>query len=137
VSALAADVSRAEHGVRSVGYLPSGLPEDVTPDERYDELQRTDGERFSALEPLAYWRDLLDAGVAARDVRVLAIGGGRLTALELRIALALGTNVGVMAGSGGTSSALLRDPTWGTSSRLSEIEPMPDRLRAFLLPDAD
>jgi class 3 adenylate cyclase len=137
VSALAADVSGAVDGVRSVGYLPSRLPENVMPDEQYDELRPTDGERFSALEPLAYWRDLLKAGVAARNVRVLAIGGGRLTALELKMALAFGANVGVISGSGGTSSALLRDATWGTSPRLSEVEPMPDRLRAFVLPNAD
>jgi class 3 adenylate cyclase/tetratricopeptide (TPR) repeat protein len=137
VSALAADVSAAVPRVRSVGYLPSQLPEDVSPDDRYGELRMTEGDRFSPLEPIVYWRDLLDAGIPLGDIRVLGIGGGRLTALELRLALAFGATVGVMAGSGGTSTALLRDQTWGRSSRLSEVEPTPDRLRAFLLPDTD
>ena len=79
VSALAADVSAAVGGIRAIGYLPSSLPEDVTEDDRYDELLRTGGERFSPLEPLTYWRDLLDDGMFARDVGVVAIGGGRLT----------------------------------------------------------
>ena len=38
------------------GYLPSSLPVDVTEDDRYDDLVRTGGERFSPLEPLTYWR---------------------------------------------------------------------------------
>jgi class 3 adenylate cyclase/tetratricopeptide (TPR) repeat protein len=137
VSALAADVSTVVPGIRSVGYLPSQLPKDVTADDRYDELRRTEGTRFSPLEPVAYWRELLDAGVAPGNVRVFGLGGGRLTAVELRIALALGATVGVMAGSGGSATGLLRDPTWGTSPRLSEIEPLPDQLRMFLQPDAD
>jgi class 3 adenylate cyclase/tetratricopeptide (TPR) repeat protein len=133
VSALAADVSRAVAGVRSVGYLPSSLPADVASDERYDELRRTEGTRFGAREPLAYWRDLLDDGVAPAEVCVIAIGGGRLSALELRIALALGASVGVVAGSGGAASELLRDPTWGTTDRLTELEPTAGALRAFLV----
>jgi hypothetical protein len=132
VSALAADVSAAIEGIRSIGYLPSTLPRDVTEDARYDELVRTDGERFSASEPLTYWRALLDDGIRASDVGVVAIGGGRLTALEIRIALALGARVGVVAGSGGAGSALLGDPTWGTSGRLVELEPTPAAFREFL-----
>jgi hypothetical protein len=132
VSALAADVSTAVAAIRSVGYLPAALPRDVVADERYDELRPTDGATFGPAEPLAYWRDLLDEHVAASDVRVIGIGGGRLSALELRIALAFGARVGVVAGSGGTSSALLGDTTWGTSGRLVGLEPTAGSLRAFL-----
>ena len=132
VSALAADVSAAVDGVRAVGYLPSSLPANVTEDDRYDDLVRTGGERFSPLEPLTYWRALLDDGIAASEVGVVAIGGGRLTALEIRIALALGARVGVVAESGGAGSALTGDPTWGTSGRLVELEPTAFVLREFL-----
>jgi tetratricopeptide (TPR) repeat protein len=133
VSALAADVSSAVKGIRSVGYLPSTLPPEVAADERYDELRSTQGTGFSAAEPLGYWRDLLDDGGTPADVRVISIGGGRLTALELRIALSLGSHVGVVTGSGGASTALLGDPTWGTSGRLVELEPTAAALRAFLV----
>jgi len=133
VSALAADVSSSVEGIRSVGYLPGTLPPDVETDERYDELRRTDGPGFSAREPLAYWRYLLDEGQTSTDIRVISIGGGRLTALELRIALAFGATVGVVSGAGGAGAALLGDPTWGTSSRLVELEPSAVAFRAFLL----
>ena len=133
VSALAADVSSSVQGVRSVGYLPVTLPLDVLADERYDELRRTEGTSFGAREPLDYWRSLLDEGMSPTEVRVLAIGGGRLTALELRIALALGVTVGVVAGSGGAAAALLGDQMWGTSGRLVELEPTSGALRAFLI----
>jgi hypothetical protein len=132
VSALAADVSAAVEGIRAMGYLPSSLPANVAEDDRYDELVRTAGERFSPLEPLTYWRALLDGGIGASDVGVVAIGGGRLTALEVRIALALGAHVGVVTGSGGAGSALLGDPTWGTSGRLVELDPTAHALREFL-----
>jgi class 3 adenylate cyclase len=137
VSALAGDVASAVEGIRAVGYLPSSLPEDVEEDERYEELRRTGGERFSPLEPLTYWRDLLDAGIRSAEVGVVAIGGGRLTGLEIRIALALGARVAVVAGSGGAATSVMRDRTWGTSPRLSEVEPTAPALSSFLLPDLD
>jgi class 3 adenylate cyclase len=137
VSALAGDVSSALEGIRAVGYLPSSLPEDVDEDTRYDELRRTGGERFSPLEPVSYWRDLLDQGIRPVDVGLVAIGGGRLTGLEIRIALALGARVAAIAGSGGSAASVMRDRTWGTSPGLTEIEPTAAALRSFLLPDLD
>jgi class 3 adenylate cyclase len=137
VSALAGDVSSAVAGVRSIGYLPSTLPRDVDEDARYDELRRTEGERFGPLEPLAYWRDLLDRNIRVADVGVVAIGGGRLTGLEIRIALAFGARVAVVAGSGGAAASIARDRTWGTSPGLVEVEPTAPTLRSFLLPDLD
>jgi tetratricopeptide (TPR) repeat protein len=135
VSALAGDVTTAHDKIRAIGYLPSGLPDDVDADERYDELRRTTADRFSPLEPLTYWRDLLDRGIHCAEVGVVAIGGGRLTALEIQIALALGARVAVVAGSGGAAGAVARDRTWGTSQRLIQVEPTAAALRAFLLPD--
>ena len=137
VSALAADASAVHQAVRAIGYLPSTLPDDVDADNRYDDLRRTAGDRFSPLEPLTYWRDVLDMGVPAADVGVLAIGGGRLSVLEMQFALALGARVATVAGSGGAAAAIMRDRTWGTSPGLSEVEPTASALRAFLLPDLD
>jgi class 3 adenylate cyclase len=137
VSALAGDVSSDVEKVRAVGYLPSSLPQDVHVDERYDELRRTKSERFSPLEPLTYWHDLLGEGTRPDQVGVVAIGGGRLTGLELRIALALGARVAVVAGSGGAAASVMRDRTWATAPRLSQVEPTTDALRSFLLPDLD
>ena len=89
------------------------------------------------VEPLNYWRDVLDMGVPAAGVGVLAIGGGRLSGLEMQFALALGARVATIAGSGGAAAAIMRDRTWGTSPGLSEVEPTASALRTFLLPDLD
>jgi tetratricopeptide (TPR) repeat protein len=133
VSALAADVSDAVKGIRSIGYLPSKLPDDVVADERYDELLRTSGESFGAREPLAYWSDLLDVRLSPADVRIVAIGGGSLTGFEIRLALALGAVVGVIAEAGGAGAALLADPTWAMSGRLVALDPTESAFRAFLV----
>ena len=84
----------ATRGVRAVGYLQATVPPDVEVDaERYAVIRRTAGEDFSVEEPLRYWADIMAAGVAA-DVRVLAIGGGRISEAEYRMALAFGARVG-------------------------------------------
>ena len=102
VSALAAQVA-ASVGARSVGWLPSALPDRVAESDAYAELRRTVGTAFSLREPLAYWQDLLDRGIDPALVHVLGLGGGALTALELRLAQALGASVavGVVKGSPG------------------------------------
>ncbi len=135
VSAIAGDVASAVGGVRAVGYLPGTLPSEVQIDEdggRYARLRGTDGRDFSVAEPLGYWTDLVALGVDPEDVRLLAIGGGRISAAEYRVALALGAHVGAIHGSGGAASDLLRDPGWATSARLTEVAADPEELRAFL-----
>ncbi len=127
---LAAD---ANTGCVAIGYVPAVLPGDVALDSgRYFEIRHTDGKTFSLAEPLRYWRDLLEAGVPAARVRLVAIGGGRVSAQEFRLALSLGAQVGVMQGSGGTATGLLRDPPWATSPRLEELPPTAAALAAFL-----
>jgi 8-oxo-dGTP diphosphatase len=104
---------------RLIGYRPLRLPEGLSHDG-YDEHRTTDGD-FSADQILAYWRDLLDAGVRAKDVRLLGIGGGELSALEYRIALSFGASVGLVAGSGGSAAELLADPLWSGTADLYEL----------------
>ena len=95
VSALAAAVGDELPEWRSVGYLPAKLPRGVAPDDRYDELRRTEAAGFGLSEPLAYWSDLLASAVRPCDVYVLGIGGASLTGLELHLASALGAVVAV------------------------------------------
>jgi class 3 adenylate cyclase len=61
---------------------------------------------------------------------VLRIGVN--TGEDYRIALALGARVGAVSGSGGAASALLKDPLWAATARLTEIAPEPEALRDFL-----
>ena len=132
MSVIAGDVAEDE-SFRAIGYLPASVPDDVrVDDERYAELRRTTGEDFSVAEPLQYWSDVVASGIGPADVRVLAIGGGRISAAEYRMALALGARVGAISGSGGSASELLRDPWWAATARLVELTPDLDVMRDFL-----
>jgi hypothetical protein len=134
VSLIAGDIAEDE-AFRAIGYLPASVPADVEVDhERYAELRRTTGEDFSVAEPLQYWSDVVASGIEPADVRLLAIGGGRISAAEYRMALALGARVGAITGSGGAASELLRDPWWAATSRLTELAPELDTMREFLGP---
>jgi tetratricopeptide (TPR) repeat protein len=133
VAALAGDVAAAI-GARSIGYLPSELPTGVRADTdaaRYSELRITGGVDFSPLEPLAYWTDLVADGLRPRDVRVIGIGGGRLAAIEYRLALALGAVLCIFRGSGREADEVLADPDWAGTDRLVDLAARRDDLRAF------
>jgi len=125
------------HGadLHTIGYLPGAVPKGATVDRkrtRYREIRRTDGRTFTPLEPLQNWIDLVASGVGAPDVRLLAIGGGRITAAECGIALALGAMVGVVSDSGRVAARLLADPRWSSSPRLVPLPRDVETIRAFL-----
>jgi ppGpp synthetase/RelA/SpoT-type nucleotidyltranferase len=68
---------------------------------------------FSPAEPLQYWIDLVASGVPPSEVKVLAIGGGVITAFECRLALGLGSTVGLLGSRGHAAAELARDaPAW-------------------------
>ncbi len=132
VSLIAGDIAE-DDAFRAIGYLPASIPANVEVDhERYAELRRTTGEDFSVAEPLQYWSDVVASGIDPADVRVLAIGGGGISAAEYRMALALGARVGAISGSGGAASELLRDPWWAATTRLVELAPEVEAMREFL-----
>ena len=135
ISGLVGDIRAARpEGIRAVGYLPSsGVPADATPDEeRYDELRRTDGIGFTALEPLQNWIDLAASGIAPADVRLLGINGGIIAAAEYRLALGLGARVGLIEESGREAARLLPDADWAASARLVRLPRDAAAIRAFL-----
>ena len=136
VSVVAGDLAEASAGaIEAAGYLPAALPTDVRSDEdphRYAAIRRTGGSDFGVAEPLAYWTDMLAQGIAPSGVRVLGLGGGRLAAAEYRVALAMGASVGILRGSGGEATNLLRQPLWGTSPALTELPVEAESIRGFL-----
>ncbi len=103
---------------RSFGYHPKFLPAGMQLDQRHSERVQTEGKDFSPDEPLQMWTDLLNQGIYPRDIRVLGIGGGEIAVLEYQIALALGAEVGLIAGSGGAADALKRDLFWNKAKSL-------------------
>jgi class 3 adenylate cyclase len=118
--------------IRTVGYLPSQLPDGVAADHRYDELRRSPDVTFSIAQCLLMWRDLLASGVRPTNVRLLAIGGGPISSLEYRVALALGCGVGVLAHSGRGADALLQDPDWTAAANLVRLAPEAHSISSFL-----
>jgi hypothetical protein len=135
VSGLAGDVARTLRGWLAIGYAPGSIPDHVLIDtdaDRYSEVRRTDRPHFGVAEILRYWADVLSSDLSPKDVRVLAFGGGELSAIEYGVALALGARVGVIAGTGGTAATLLREQPWATSDRLIELQREPPAIRAFL-----
>jgi hypothetical protein len=68
--------------------------------------------------PIQTWIDLIAGGVDPRDVRVLGINGGELSAFEFRLAAALGATIGLVEHSGRAASKLLNDPFWGRQERI-------------------
>jgi ppGpp synthetase/RelA/SpoT-type nucleotidyltranferase len=133
VSGLVGEVA-ATHPkrIRTVAYVPRKLPGDATLDRRYRDLRRTDADRFTPLEPLQAWVDLVASGIEPADVKVLGINGGDIAALEFRVALALGALVGVVEESGRAATRLLADEAWAVSERLVPLPEDGETVRAFI-----
>ncbi len=90
-------------GIHTIGYLPSHLPTDNTAsqDRRYHEHRRSrDTKRFSVMEPLQNWIDLLASGIDPAQVHVIGINGGEIAGFEYRLAWALGAKVALVRDSG-------------------------------------
>lgn len=118
---------------RLLGYRPKELPDDAPKDDRYDESIPVGEHKFTADQILANWTDILAAGIPPRDVRLLCIGGGAISAVECRMALALGASVGVIQDTGGAADALLVDPQWKGFVNLLPLPFDAATLRAFLV----
>lgn len=114
-----------------IGYRPSNLPDSVAGHAGYDE-QRHAGAEFSPDQILRYWSDILARGAAS--VFLLGFGGGPLSALEYRIALALGASVGAVGSTGDAAASLLADPLWAGAPRLFDLPSDGATLRAFITP---
>jgi hypothetical protein len=112
IAGLAGELSRVAPDAAIVGYIPQSLPAADPLDTRYSEHIATDAATYGAREPLQYWTDLLLAGVAAGDVRLIGIGGGPIAAFEYRLALALGAAVAILQPAGGAAAALQADTDW-------------------------
>jgi hypothetical protein len=115
ISGLVGDLMEAYPGqLHALGYVPGLMPADVDIDRRYTKVLKTDGNDFSALEPLQNWIDLLAAGIAPSDVKLLGINGGEIAAFEYRLAAALGAQVGLLRGSGREADALIQTGELGS-----------------------
>jgi ppGpp synthetase/RelA/SpoT-type nucleotidyltranferase len=119
ISGLVGDLAERYSGqIRAVGYLPKLIPDWATKDGRYKHFI-TEGTDFSPLEPLQNWIDLVAAGIAPSQVKLLGINGGEISAFEYRLALALGAKVGLLRDSGREAGRMLKDAEWESMKGLA------------------
>jgi hypothetical protein len=132
ISGLIGEVQQ-EHPnlIRTVGYVPKTKIDFI--DDRYQEIRFTDAESFSFLEPLQYWIDITGSGIRASDVKLLGINGGILSAIEYRMAIALGARTGIIEDSGMEADKLLLDKDWNTQPKLFSLPNDCNAVRSFLL----
>ena len=136
---IAADIgalTAANPNVRSIGYVPGQLPDSVALDDRYTEHRSTGGDDFSPLEPIQYWRDIHGSGISMDQVRLIAFGGGALSATECCMALAMGVPVGIVTDRG-EPGALLKDDDWTAkgaagATGLHALPDQVDEVKAFI-----
>ena len=117
-----------------VGYIPRLLPNDAPRDARYDRLVTCGEQGFSPDQIIRNWQDILAAGIEPKDVLLLGVGGGELSSVEYRLALALGANVAVVQESGGAADSLITDPWWTAVPNLLVMPFDEATLRAFIIP---
>ena len=107
---------------RLIGYVPKSLPADAPRDTRYT-LCETEGAEFSPEQIITCWEALLKAGIAPSEITLIGFGGGPLSALEYRIALAFGAQVWIFDGFGGTATDIIKEDKW---AKLGELFVVPD-----------
>lgn len=119
-----------------VGYTPRKLPRDAPTDDAY-EVRTCGDSQFSAEQVLASWRDLLETGVVPEEVLCLGFGGGKVSSIEYRIALALGATVaGVQAApaeTGDAAACLAADPLWEGTPTLFPVPLDAETVRALVV----
>lgn len=136
ISGLVGALGAASGGrIHTLGYVPArfSAADSAHEDRRYAELRKTAGTTgFSALEPLQNWIDLFASGIEPHQVRLLGVNGGRIAALEFRIAWALGAHVAIVRGSGREADRLEREIESHALPGVLVLPRDPMTLRAFL-----
>jgi hypothetical protein len=104
--------------IKTVGYLPEPTPA-ASIDTRYSEIRFTKNQDFGPAEALQYWIDLVTSGSKSPDIKLLGINGGKISAIEYKIALALGANTAIIEKLSKTKEEnLFSDKDWNTSKNL-------------------
>ncbi len=132
VSGLVGELQDAIKGeIQLLSYLPSKLPEGVEIHPNY-KIYQLQSNNFSPLEPLQNWIDLITAEIPFSQIKVLGVNGGKISASEYRMALALGVDVGVFRDSGREANKLLLDGDWQGIKGLAMLPTDVYTVKAFL-----
>jgi ppGpp synthetase/RelA/SpoT-type nucleotidyltranferase len=142
IVARSTDESTGRRRLRAVGYLPDAAAVSSSGDQiddRYDLLIHVTAVEpglpaYSPLAPIRAWADLLGAGLAAEEIRVLGIGGGIVSDFEYRLALAIGARVGIVSVDGLGAADIVTDTRWSGCAELCRLIPDGDTIRFFVVP---
>ncbi len=141
------DKATGQRCITAVGYLPSRSRVEASGDTidrvGYQHIvhvpAKVRGEpTYSPLGPIHTWLDLLAAGIDPAHVRVVGINGGKVSAFEFRLALAMGATIGLIEDSGRAVASLLTDPSWkdwrGVARLFNDAETIELFVHAFSAP---
>ncbi|MFX1329818.1 MAG: tetratricopeptide repeat protein, partial [Promethearchaeota archaeon] len=110
---LVGDIQKSyPNSIKTIGYIPRDLPSHIKIDVRYSKIHQTSGTSFSFLEALQYWTDIVSNEIPIGNVKLLGIGGGKISAFEYHLALTFGAYVGILEKIPGSGLKLLQDPSW-------------------------
>jgi tetratricopeptide (TPR) repeat protein len=129
---LVGDIQKSyPNSIKTIGYIPKDLPSHVKIDIRYSNIHQTIGTDFSFLEALQYWTDIVLNEITISDIKLLGIGGGKISAFEYRLALIFGAYVGILEKIVGSGLKLLQDPSW-QNENLINVENNYENIKNFL-----
>jgi len=129
---LVGDIQKSYlNSIKTIGYIPKNLPSHVKIDVRYSNIHQTNGTGFSFLEALQYWTDIVLNEINISNIKLLGIGGGKISAFEYRLALIFGACVGILEKIAGSGLKLLQDPSW-QNENLAKVENNSGTIKSFL-----
>jgi hypothetical protein len=118
--------------IRLVGYIPKHLPKDAQENKNYDKIIECKGQVFSADQLHQSWTDIIRAGIEPKDVMLIGVNGGDISALEYRLATALGARTGIVSKTGRAAEKLSKESDWQDVPNLMFIPNDPASLSLFI-----
>ena len=113
ISAIAGEIqSLYPTKITTIGYIPKDIPDNVKVDSRYKIIQKTNGLGFSIEEAIYYWSDIWANNIDSKEIKVLGVGGGGVSAFEYRLALIFNVKLGLLENCGQEAEFLIHDPKW-------------------------
>ncbi len=98
-------------------WLPENLPPDARESVEYT-IKRTRSDKFSALDILTSWSEIILSDINPSEVILIGIDGGEIATMEYRIALSLGAKVCLVAYSGRAVNDFIHEQRLKANSNL-------------------
>ncbi|MBK6966890.1 MAG: hypothetical protein IPH20_24060 [Bacteroidales bacterium] len=132
VGKVVTKLKRKGKKINLIGYIPSHLPEDAPKNKEYDSIIKCKGKVFSADQLHQSWADLLRRKIKPESVKLLGINGGKISAMEYRLATMLGAQTGIIMKTGREADVLFYDQDWNSIPNLMFIPNDPASISLFI-----